>query len=637
MNANNFYLLKGKLTVQAKGYWFTSGGQKGSFGYYPHLKDADGCPIFPDTQIHGDLKMAANWLSRVDDTCDKALVAKIFGGDWNQTGSSLLKTTDLRLTKRGHPEKLFEIKPRIKIDDTTRTVQNQMLAFRELSFLEGQELEANLYLGYFMSENEMHRAKDLVSASVNFLSGFGGFRSRGYGRGKVSLVFEQEETVMAEPAESAGSHLPYMIKALVNFRSKVVDPGNSPQLSTLYHIPAGQFRAWFVNTYHSTFGQWPDFKDLATIVFPTLYPCMENNFAWPAPMSTLKNETDRVDDLRGKDETKQELNPSEENFFNTKTKGLGNGYYVTSTPAVSETIQTEYRVRNSMDDSFITRDDGLFVQELVKQDTCFGGIIKFRAPGTEFAQQAVSVLNHVKPVIKGTLFALCSPEPTTMSGLTGSLESNAGGYLVTEPVNYNPEQFADEPPDIRETENSAAASDHQVSLDTFRSFNTMLGRPRRNRIMVAPGSVLGFDIPGHTIAWPGFGRTHIPFGSRHGKDEKKGSLLSSIRTQKETRRVKSKLSRGGVWADKNWVITRSQAGLLRQYLHPGLDPEYIKQNLDERIKKYETKSQETQLLTQILSKLKSPVGVKAMTSFITEYLDELAIYLFENKPPKSVE
>ncbi|MCF8090313.1 MAG: hypothetical protein K9L23_19900 [Desulfotignum sp.] len=637
MDANNLYLLKGKLTVQAKGYWFTSGGQKGSFGYYPHLKDANGYPIFPDTQIHGDLKMASTWLSRVDGTCDRSLVAKIFGGDRNQTGSSLLKVTDLRLKTRDHPEKLFEIKPRIKIDDTTRTVQKQMLASRELSFLEGQELEANLYLGYFMSEDEMQRAKDLVSASMDFLSGFGGFRSRGYGRGKVSVVFEQEETVTMASAESVGSHLPYMIKALVNFRSKVVDPGNSPQLSTLYHIPSGQFRAWFVNTYHTTFGQWPDFKDLATIVFPTLYPCVEKDFAWPAPMSTLKNETDRVDDLRGKDETERELVPSEENFFNTKTKGLGNGYYVTGAPAVSEKIQTEYRVRNSMNDRFITRDDGLFVQELVKQDTCFGGIIEFRAPGTEFSQQAVSVLNHVKPVIKGTLFAICSPEPTALSGLKRSLKSNAGGYLVTEPVNYNPERFTDRPPEIRETEKSAAAPDHQVSLDTFQSFNTKLGRPRRNRIMVAPGSVLGFDIPGYTIAWPGFGRTHIPFGSRHRKDEKEGSVQSSNLTKKEAKRVKSKLSRGGEWADKNWVITRSQAGLLRQYLHPGLDPEYIKQNLDERIEKYEDKSQETRLLKQIRSKLESPAGVTAMTSFITEYLDELAIYLFENKPPKSVE
>lgn len=635
MNSNNLYLLKGKLTVQAKGYWFTAGGQKGSFGYYPHLKDESGHPIFPDTQIHGDLKMAANWLIRVDNTYDKQLMEKIFGADRNQTGSSLLKVTDLRMKTRNHPEKLFENKPRIKIDDTTGTVQKQLLAFRELAFLEGRELEARLYLGYFSSEDEMHKAKKLVSACVDFLSGFGGFRSRGYGRGTVRVDFEQEETVTAEPVESVESHLPYMIKALVNFRSKMVDQGNSQQLSTLYHITSGQFRAWFVNTYHAMFGQWPDFKDLSSIIFPTLYPCMENAFAWPAPMSTLKNENDRVADLQGKDEAGQEPNQPEENFFNTKTKGLGNGYYVTNEPAVSEKIQTEYRVRNSMDDCFITRDDGLFVQELVKKDTCFGGVLEFRTPDTEFSQKASSILMHVKPVIKGTLFALCLPEPEAPSWWNEPLESSATAYLVTEPVKFHPELLPDEALETRDTGNSSAASNHQVSLKTFQNFNTMLGRPRRNRIMIEPGSVFGYAIPGHTITWSGFGRSHIPFGSRHEHEnkEKDGLVRTITHTGQETKRVRSKLSRGGEWADKNWVITRSQAGLLRQYLHPGLDPEYIRQNLEERIEKYEAKSQETLLLEQILSKLKSPNGMTAMKSFITEYLDELAIYLFENKTP----
>jgi hypothetical protein len=637
MRVNNLYLLKGRLTVQAKGYWFTGGGQKGSFGYYPHLKDSDGKPIFPDTQIHGDLKMAATWLSRVDTTFEKTLVAKVFGGGANRIESSLLKVTDLRLKSCKYPEKLFEVKPRIKIDETTGTVKKRMLASRELSFLDGQELEAVLYLGYFVSEDEMHKAKDLVCACVDFLSGFGGFRSRGYGRGKVRVVFEQEESVTASPVEKAGPNLPYRIKALVNFRNKVVDPGNSPQLSTLYHISSAQFRAWFVNTYYAMFGQWPDFKDLSSIVFPTLYPCMEEALAWPAPMSTLKNETDRVDDLRGKNDTEHALEPSEENFFNTKTKGLGNGYYVSCIPSVSEKIQTEYRVRNSMDECFVTKDDGLFVQELVKQGTCFGGILEFKSPDTEFSQKAISVLTNVKPVIKGTLFELCPPDSSTLTGLDKKPEPSVFAFLVTEPVNFNPDLLLNEPDETRGAETPESALSDQVFLDTFRSFNTMLGRPRRNRVMISPGSVVGCEIPGHTIVWPGFGRSYIPFGVRH-EDGKEGTSEQLRKhADPENKRVRSKLSPGGEWTDKNWVITRSQAGLLRQYLHPGLDPEYIQQNLEERIEKYEAKSQETRLLKQILSKLKSSNGVTAMTSFINEYLDELAIYLFEKKNPKTLE
>ena len=42
----DLYLAHGKLTVKAKGYWFTAGGAKGSFGYYPHLKDDEGFPYY---------------------------------------------------------------------------------------------------------------------------------------------------------------------------------------------------------------------------------------------------------------------------------------------------------------------------------------------------------------------------------------------------------------------------------------------------------------------------------------------------------------------------------------------------------------------------------------------------------------
>jgi len=61
----DLYLAHGKLTVKAKGYWFTAGGAKGSFGYYPHLKDDEGFPIYPDTQIRGDLLMAVKVLRNI--------------------------------------------------------------------------------------------------------------------------------------------------------------------------------------------------------------------------------------------------------------------------------------------------------------------------------------------------------------------------------------------------------------------------------------------------------------------------------------------------------------------------------------------------------------------------------------------
>ncbi|MCX7634715.1 MAG: hypothetical protein N2Z74_03100, partial [Syntrophales bacterium] len=55
----------GVLRVTAQGLWFTAGGDKGSFGFYPHLRDRRGLPVYPDTQLHGDLRMAASWLQHL--------------------------------------------------------------------------------------------------------------------------------------------------------------------------------------------------------------------------------------------------------------------------------------------------------------------------------------------------------------------------------------------------------------------------------------------------------------------------------------------------------------------------------------------------------------------------------------------
>ncbi|MCP4107478.1 MAG: hypothetical protein GY749_18365 [Desulfobacteraceae bacterium] len=80
MENKNLFLAKGKIKVSAKGYWFTAGGEKGSFGYYPHLKSPDRYPVYPDTQIHGDLRMSASWLSDLcHPTVSKDMTELIFG------------------------------------------------------------------------------------------------------------------------------------------------------------------------------------------------------------------------------------------------------------------------------------------------------------------------------------------------------------------------------------------------------------------------------------------------------------------------------------------------------------------------------------------------------------------------------
>ncbi|MEA1969846.1 MAG: hypothetical protein U9N77_16720, partial [Thermodesulfobacteriota bacterium] len=82
------------LTVKAAGYWYTSGGVKGSFGYYPHLKDDHGLPFFPDTQVRGNLKTAVQWYCNLIGT---PFPKNLFGEE-GVPSASLLKVGDLVLT-----------------------------------------------------------------------------------------------------------------------------------------------------------------------------------------------------------------------------------------------------------------------------------------------------------------------------------------------------------------------------------------------------------------------------------------------------------------------------------------------------------------------------------------------------------
>src|SRR3990172_12679612 len=135
---NKLYLAIGELKVTEKGYWFTSGGDKGAFGYFPHLKDRDGYPVYPDTQIHGDLRMAATWLNQLNGQSDEALIDEVFG----KTGrdfASLLKMTDLELAeefKNREPQTIYEVKARIDMDEDTRTSAENMLVNLEFAYLE---------------------------------------------------------------------------------------------------------------------------------------------------------------------------------------------------------------------------------------------------------------------------------------------------------------------------------------------------------------------------------------------------------------------------------------------------------------------------------------------------------------------
>ena len=340
---NKLYLARGELTVKAKGYWFTSGGEKGAFGYFPHLKDMDGYPVYPDTQIHGDLRMAATWLNQLNGQSDEALINEVFGKS-GRDSASLLKVTDLELAeefKNPEPQTIYKVKARIDMDEATRTSAENMLVNLELAYLNKYDLKASLYLGYFDNEARLNQARELVCSTARLLSGFGAFRSRGYGRGAIEVHWRP--TLPLEYANdygaNSGSSFMYFLHALTHFRNKPIEPGRTQLTESIHAVTSSQLRGWFVRTYQKLFGQWPDIKKLNSIQFPNCYPSdFENRqLGFFPPFTTQKFAHDTsIKDVYQTDANKkdgQEQNDNE-NYIRQKNKPLPANEFVTTEPSV---------------------------------------------------------------------------------------------------------------------------------------------------------------------------------------------------------------------------------------------------------------------------------------------------------------
>lgn len=612
---NKLYLAKGKLIVKARGYWFTAGGEKGSFGYYPHLKDARGYPLYPDTQVHGDLKMAAAWLSRLSGNEDEDLLDKVFGRkDGRPTVRimpSLLRMTDLRFSRPAGeatpPHDLFQVKPRICIDDRKGTVKKGMLAYRELAWLEGRTLEADLYLGYLPNREELSRACRMVSDAARFLSGFGGQRSRGYGRGAVNIEFDEPEVVVqseaAPPAFSGDFN--YFARALVNFRNKGVSQSTSMQVGTQDHISARQFKGWFVRTYHDLFDAWPTDAQMKTIRFPELYPALQTDIgwqpAWPAAASTVRFEQSRkIRDLYGMDKADTPKSQAD-----GKAKPLGRGWFVTGAPRPRAfEVRTLSRFRNRMDGNFVTKEKGLIAQELIPAGTAFGGRVTLAAEDNDFGRQARFIFENVKPEINGCLF-----EPALAPEDKSTPDAGDGPFLVTAPITYTP--------DPEET--------RQVHLAVTRSYSTILKRPRRNRIVLAPGSILTAPVAEKTVSWPGFAaeidpvESQIPSLHPPAADDSKPPWYAEIRDR----------------AGKE-PITRTQAGLLREFLHPHSVKAAVQNILEQRREKHKgSDADEYKRLAKLdkacLECLRDADDMSKLQEFLKHYLEDLALDRWEQR------
>lgn len=656
-----FCYVKGTVTVDAKGYWYTSGGDKGSFGYYPHLKKQENgrlYPVYPDTQIHGDLKMAALWLCELQKSCNstysKELVYKIFGYDSkdekqkNKPLPSLVFVTDLELTNKDvWKDEYFQVKPRISIDDETRTNEEHMLVSLEMAFMNNKRINADIYISGHLIEHELRMAKQLLKDSANLLSGFGAFRSRGYGRGKVDIDWNDKTQKIILPeqrdnmdkqvicGEGAKSFV-YGLRLLVNFRNKQIDPGTTQLLTSQTAITSEQLRAWFVKTYNFIYGEWPTFDELDGISFPTLYPSrIEDDgisIGYPPAMTTIRNEKEEIRDMAGRKSVEKDKDverDDRDNFFSTKTKPLLSGSFVTDEdePVAIEALKRK-RIRNSTSSNFATIEDGLFVQEYIYQDTSFGGVITIADITAEFSKKARFILKKIKPVINGCLF-----ESSIQN--YGREEFSENSYLlVTRPIEFSPDDNLLNFRSCGYNENAGRMSidnANQITLSSVRGYNTTLCRPRKQRIVVAPGSVICKESKNEDtkkshsdalLRWKGFGKDFKKIEKQHEPDK---SPETPIFNNSETNRFNPLIKE---LLEENF--TRAQAGIFREFMNQKRSINEIKRVIEHRIEKYREKNRSAheELYTTMQGFIDDR---KKLTAFINYMLDGLYMKWWEKK------
>ncbi len=625
MQGRRTRLCKFTLEVKAKGYWFTSGGEKGSFGYYPHLKkvmDGREYPIYPDTQVHGDLKMAAFWLSKIQSSeFDEGFVSYVFG-DKNQPSNhtrqpSKVFVTDLELKDRSQwSDSLFQIKPRIEVTED-RTVREHMLVSLEMAYLEGQILASTIYLYGDFTDEEFDRAKRLINESTKLLSGFGAFRSRGYGRGEITL----REEPISSPSGSIPEAQTYVISltSLVNFRNRQIYPGTEQTLKTEPYISSDKIKAWLCWAYVDHYGKWPDHDDISSVEISPLYPrpSDQDTLFYPAPATTLRDEAGRVFDLAGS-RAKEEI--ERENLFNTKASALPQNVFVSdeAEPKTYE-LPIHLRVRNSIDESFKTlKEGGLFVQEYIPAGVIFCGTISF-SKGSPIQRKILSILTEKLPVINGCLFMV------DLKPVEAQEVKSGKPLLVTDDIPFAPEDGL-----INYASLSGRASDgaNLIRLSTKRAYNTMLNRQRRPRIVIKSGSVINspsLDLLNRyrskLCSWQGFGRVleslKPPAESR--------VALKRIRVPKnEIDEIRDALIGDG--------MTRSQAGFLRGYLNEKQNIDFLKKLTADRIEKYERKGlQGFKALYEKLESYLNSGDLLLMRIFIEGLLDSLYTYWWDKR------
>jgi len=607
---NVLYFQRGVLRIEkAKGYWFSGGGEKGAFGYYPHLKDDNGYPVYPDTQIRGDLAVAANWLVKLGGGPQSVLL-QLFGAQGKECTTPLF-ITDMELTDDSKNEwanePRYEVKSRIAVQDN-RTAEEHMLVSFEYAFLENKSLEAQIYLGYFNNKSEIEEAARILKEAAQLLSGFGAFRSRGYGRGKVEIDWKYPMECYRESSQEADTaeNMAYFLEAKTHVRNRPLNPEGAQLIGTRRSLTAAQIRGWFINTYHDLYAsEWPTIEEMKSITFTDFNPTKDFVLTYPAPRTTLRKEDKTIEDMAGQDEKGSNNDYSQENLIRSKTKPLSESgrHFVNMDPAVYE-VPTVIRFRNVMEgygDFRTLEKGGLFAHEYIPAGTRFGGTIYQASPNTKFGKRCRYILKNIRPVVAGAIFDN-EIRPLT----TATAESKF--HLLSTDLSYRRDLLED--------------SGNSVCIASQRGFNTANGRPRRNRIVIMAGSVLTTAQNKSTIPWSGFGEKNIPFLQNDDFSDKNNQTKPGITIPDEIRK-------------KLVAVSRAQAGQLRELLHLSMKEEHrahLSQFLAERLKKYDQWKKEEidkrllpkELLIDLSNRVSSPkVNMQEIRGYIGALYKEI--------------
>jgi hypothetical protein len=611
----DLYLAHGKLTVKAKGYWFTAGGAKGSFGYYPHLKDDEGFPIYPDTQIRGDLLMAVKVLRNIlKQPTDPAI-----DDFWNIQGKEeafAFFVSDLELTgesKKHWSHDSYCIRSQIEINDDTRTVESNMLVNRELAYLEGCDLEADIYLGYLSDVTLLSRVKDMLSDAVHLINAFGAQRSRSYG-GDIEIVWDENNIVHPDSQAKKENAMVFrfILSSLTNVRNRPLISEKDQTVSSMKTLTSDQVRGWFVRTFHRLYDAWPSAEEMSSIIFHSLYPCLKDqegiSLAYLLPQTIKRTKTGALKDTMDEaSDAERNESSNSENFSRTKQDKV-QGFVTDGEKPVQFVLETKKRMRNSMNDNFTTKEDGLYAQEYLLRGAIFGGVVRFTNPADDFYQKVIFILNNVRPAIKGCLF-----QKVKLSAVP-QLQKKESKYLglVIDPIPYSTQLSDGEHPDKE-----------FILLQTLRRYNTMNKRPRRNRIVVAPGSIM-YGNHSNLLPWSGFGK----------------DISTVLKKEKQTTKSDAKLP----VQNQQDGLNRSQIGQLRVLLNPGSSKEFILQFVEDRLekyKKYDDKDVNKRLIPpKVLMDVREKItheGIEKARNYIKDFLEEQSLSRWEKNKSKSSE